>query len=198
MARSMILHASMHWKDGIDASIWPQAVTYAAHVYNNTPKDGVCLADVFTGSTVHRQSMMGIWGCPICVLDPKSNKGNKYQDRNHDRDEESSWDSVSNIPVRFPWCSSLATGAITNQWYVMFDDLFTTVPSIERETEPPKHWADLRLENSTHIMVDSPVEHVGDDWLTEEELEPSVVVKIDMRGLEDYIGHRAKVCRAII
>jgi hypothetical protein len=33
MARSMILHASMHWKDGIDASLWPQAVTYATHVY---------------------------------------------------------------------------------------------------------------------------------------------------------------------
>jgi hypothetical protein len=32
MARSMILHANMHWKDGIDASLWPQAVTYATHV----------------------------------------------------------------------------------------------------------------------------------------------------------------------
>jgi hypothetical protein len=32
MARSMILHASMHWKDGIYASLWPQAVTYATHV----------------------------------------------------------------------------------------------------------------------------------------------------------------------
>jgi hypothetical protein len=26
MARAMILHASMHWKDGIDASLWPMTV----------------------------------------------------------------------------------------------------------------------------------------------------------------------------
>jgi hypothetical protein len=32
MARSMILHDIMHWKDGIDASIWPQSVIYATHV----------------------------------------------------------------------------------------------------------------------------------------------------------------------
>jgi hypothetical protein len=54
---------------------------------------------------------------------------------------------------------------------VVFDDLFTTVPSIERETEPPEHWADLCLEISTHIMVDSPIEHLGGVWLNEEELE---------------------------
>jgi hypothetical protein len=34
MDRSMILHTSMHWKDAIDASLWPQAVTYATHIYN--------------------------------------------------------------------------------------------------------------------------------------------------------------------
>jgi hypothetical protein len=51
MSRSMILHASVHWKDGIDAKLWLQAVTYADHVNNNTPKNGVCSADVFTGST---------------------------------------------------------------------------------------------------------------------------------------------------
>jgi hypothetical protein len=32
MARAMILHASMHWKDGIDASIWPMAVNHAIHI----------------------------------------------------------------------------------------------------------------------------------------------------------------------
>jgi hypothetical protein len=41
MARAMILHASMHWKDGIDASLWTMAFTYATHIYNSTPNDGV-------------------------------------------------------------------------------------------------------------------------------------------------------------
>jgi hypothetical protein len=37
----------------------------------------------------------------------KFNKGKNYQDGNHDQDEESSWASVSNMPVRFHWCSIL-------------------------------------------------------------------------------------------
>jgi hypothetical protein len=32
MVRAMILHASMHWKDGIDANLWPMAVTYTTHI----------------------------------------------------------------------------------------------------------------------------------------------------------------------
>jgi hypothetical protein len=70
-----------------------------------------------------------------------------------------------------PLVLNLGTLAITTQFHLVFDDLFTTVPSIERETEPPDHWADLCHENSTHIMVDSPKEHVVDEWLNEEELE---------------------------
>jgi hypothetical protein len=79
IARSMILHASMHWKDGIDASLWPQSVTYATHVSNTTPKDGVCPAYIFFGSAVPRHKLMylHVWGCPVYVLDPKIQQGQK-------------------------------------------------------------------------------------------------------------------------
>jgi hypothetical protein len=70
-----------------------------------------------------------------------------------------------------PLVLNLGTGIITTKFHVVFDDMFTTVPSIERETEPPDHWAELYLENSTHIMLDSPREKLNDEWLTEEELE---------------------------
>jgi hypothetical protein len=70
-----------------------------------------------------------------------------------------------------PLVLNLGTGSITTQFHVVFDDLFTTVPSIERETAPPDHWEELCLENSTHIMLDSPPEHLNNEWLTEEELE---------------------------
>jgi hypothetical protein len=77
MDRLMILHASMHCKDGIDASLWPQAVTYTTHVYNTTPKDGVCHADIFFGSAVPRHRFMDlhVWGCPVYLLDPKIQQG---------------------------------------------------------------------------------------------------------------------------
>ena len=55
MARALILQASAHWKDGIDSTLWPMAVTYATHLYNHLPNaQGLCPADVFTGSTVPR------------------------------------------------------------------------------------------------------------------------------------------------
>jgi hypothetical protein len=102
MARFMILHASIHWKDGSDASLWPQAVTYAAHIYNNTPKDGVCPADIFTGSAVprHRLVDLHVWVCPLYVLDPKIQQGIKLPRRNLGPRGECSWDSVSNMPVK--------------------------------------------------------------------------------------------------
>jgi hypothetical protein len=75
----MILHASMHWKDGIDASLWSQAVTYSTHVNNTTPKDGVCPEDIFLGSAFPRHRLMDIhvWGCPVYALDPKTQQGQK-------------------------------------------------------------------------------------------------------------------------
>ena len=68
MARALILHASAHWKDGIDSTLWPMAVTYETHLYNHLPNaQGLCPADVFTGSTVprHRLKDLHVWGCPV-------------------------------------------------------------------------------------------------------------------------------------
>jgi hypothetical protein len=73
----MILHSSMRWKDGTDASIWPVAVTYATHIYNTTPKNGVSPMEIFTGSTIPRHRLMDahVCGCPAYILDPKVQQG---------------------------------------------------------------------------------------------------------------------------
>jgi hypothetical protein len=60
MARAMILHASMHCKYGIDASLWPMTFNYAIHIYNNTPDKGSTPADIFTGSTVPRHRLLDL------------------------------------------------------------------------------------------------------------------------------------------
>jgi hypothetical protein len=41
---------------------------------------------------------------------------------------------------------NLGTGSITIKFHVVFDDLFTIVPSIERETALTDHWEELCLE----------------------------------------------------
>ena len=64
-----------------------------------------------------------------------------------------------------PFVLNLQTGSITTQFHVVFDDSFSTVASIERESNPPDHWADLCLENTLYIPTESSATplHLQDD-----------------------------------
>jgi hypothetical protein len=166
MARALILHASTHWKDGIDSSLWPMAVTYATHLYNHLPNaQGLCPADIFTGSTVprHRLKDIHVWGCPIYVLDPHLQSGQKLP-RWEPRSRRGVFMGFSSLhSSEVPLVLNLQTGSITPQYHVVFDDLFSTVSSIEREIDPPANWADLCLENTTYIPVESSSESTSPD-----------------------------------
>jgi hypothetical protein len=70
-----------------------------------------------------------------------------------------------------PQVLNLGTGSITIQFHVVFDEQFSTVASIEKETYPPVHWEELCLKSSVRITTDNPPYHLDDDWLTEEEQE---------------------------
>jgi hypothetical protein len=149
------------------------AVTHAAHVYNHTPKDGICPADIFTGSTVlrHRLIDLHIWGCPVYILDPKMQQGQKMP-RWQPRSRCGIFVGISNQhSSEVPMALNLKTGSITTQFHVVFDDLFTTVPSVEKENDTPSHWEDLCLDSSTHILADDPPIFLQDDSLTDEERE---------------------------
>ncbi len=184
MARALILHASAHWKDGIDASLWPMAVTYATHLYNHLPNaQGLCPADVFTGSTVprHRLKDIHVWGCPVYVLDPHLQAGQKLP-RWQPRSRRGVFMGFSNLhSSEVPLVLNLETGSITPQYHVVFDDQFSTVTSVEREIDPPDNWDQLCLENTTYIPIEAaddtvgsaavPAATLGFEWLTSEERE---------------------------
>ena len=65
---------------------------------------------------------------------------------------------------------NLTTGSITTQFHVVFDKLFSTVPSIGREEEPPSHWEDLCLENTQLIPIDTPI-WLSHEWRSEVDTE---------------------------
>ena len=105
MSRAMLLHASTHWKNGIDASLWPMAVKYATHQYNHVPNaQGICPADHFTGSTIprHRLRDIHVWGCPVYVLDPQLQAG-KTLAGSLVSVVASSWASVLFIQAKSQW-----------------------------------------------------------------------------------------------
>jgi hypothetical protein len=171
--RAMILHLSMHWKDGIDASLWPVDITYAAHICNNTPTKGVSPMDIFTGSTIPRHRLMDthVWGCPVYILIPKVKHGQKlpqWQPRSH----QGIFMGLSQQHTNeVPQLLNIAMVSITNHFHVLFNDQFTTINSIVREEEPLCHWEKLCLENSVQAITDDPYHYIHNEWLTKEEHE---------------------------
>jgi hypothetical protein len=69
-----------------------------------------------------------------------------------------------------PLVLNLRTGSITPQFHVVFDDYFSTVSSIDKDTDPPDHWTDVCLDNTIRIATDDMSNlSLHDEWLTEEE-----------------------------
>ena len=61
MARGILLHASAHWKHGIDSTMWPMAVQYTTYVYNILPhSNNISPSDLFYGTTVPRHKLQNI------------------------------------------------------------------------------------------------------------------------------------------
>jgi Integrase core domain. len=178
LSRALLLHASTHWPNGIDASLWPMAVDYATHLYNTLPNlNGICPADLFTGTTVPRHKLrdLHVWGCPVYVLDPTLQQGKKLP-RWQPRSRRGVFVGYSRFHSSdVPLVLNLQTGSISPQFHVVFDDSFSTVPSIGIDDEPPSFWTAPNLESCIlriPLDADDPsMSLLQDDWLTPSELE---------------------------
>ena len=74
-ARTMMLHAALHWPEVADSQLWPMALFYSVHLWNITPRldSGVSPLEVFTGCKQEFDAdarTLHVWGCPAYVLDP--------------------------------------------------------------------------------------------------------------------------------
>ena len=154
----MLQHSAAHWKSGVDSSLWPMAVTYAIHVYNDTPNArNLCRADLCTGSTVpsHRLRDLHTWGCHVHILDPSLQAGKKLP----------WWEPQSHRGVfiglstfhssEAPLILNTTTWSNTLQYHMVIDDLYSTVSSIGSNNDPPSDWADLCLDNSFYVPSDT-------------------------------------------
>lgn len=175
-ARSLLLHASLRWKTGINSNLWPFAVSYATYLYNHLPNEhGLAPVDLFTGvqSPRHKLKDIHVWGAPVYVLHPTLQQGRKLP-RWEPRARRGvflgfSPEHSSDVPLIL----NLATGSISPQFHVVFDDEFSTVPSIAPDESPPSFWNDLDLLGHVHkIPLDehSTLE-LHNEWLTNDELE---------------------------
>ena len=168
MNRAMLLHVSAHWKHGIDATMWPMAVKYATYVYNTIPRTNhIAPSDLFFGATLprHKLQNMHVWGCPVYVLSPILQSGNKIPCW-EPRSKRGVFCGLSTIhSSEVPQILNLTTGSITTQFHVVFDDLFSTVPPVEREEEHQSHWNDMCLEQTEFIPLDTQLLCRQNGWL---------------------------------
>ena len=178
MARANMLHATMCWPGKSFIDLWPFAIQYAIWVHNRLPQNGngwspIELWSKLKGSNSHLQRAH-TFGCPVYVLDA----------RLQDNKPIPKWDSKARqgIFVGFsPFHSSSvplifnpSTQHISPQFHVVFDDDFTTVPSISSPVERDARFEQLfELPTARERYVDpNDVEATGelDEWQTADDI----------------------------
>jgi hypothetical protein len=153
-------------------------MNYAVWVYNKLPRSGVGLSpkELFSGVRCPCSGLprAHVFGCPVYVLDPRLQDGKKIP----------KWDSQARqgIFVGFsPNHSSLVplvlnprTQHISPQFHVIFDDVFSTVPSLATVDERDQRFEKL-FETSRESYLDSTdvspsADLLDDHWLSPTDL----------------------------
>ena len=83
MARTFMIHVALHWDEqGSDAvALWPFAVRHAVWLHNRLPNavTGLSPLEILSGTRSDHRDLLRthVWGCPVYVLDPKLQDGQK-------------------------------------------------------------------------------------------------------------------------
>ena len=81
MARTMMIHAAIHWPDMADPVLWPMAVNHAAFLKNHLPEEttGFSPTEKFSRSKWDWKHLhdLHVWGCPVYVLQSSIADGKK-------------------------------------------------------------------------------------------------------------------------
>ena len=161
IARTMMLHAAIHWPDTADPVLWPMAVKHAVFLFNHVPdpKTGLSPHDVFAKTRWPQNKLhdLHVFGCPAYVLDKHIQDG-KSIPRWKPRSTRRVYVGVSAAHAStVGLCLNLESGAISPQYHVVYDDEFATVSStnetLDELTSPV--WMDL--------FGDTPYQDVLDD-----------------------------------
>ena len=131
IARTMMLHAAIHWPELADPTLWPMAVTHAVFLWNHVPmlSTGLSPSDIFTKSRWPQQRFhdLHVWGCPVYVLNKTISDGKKIPKWQPRSDRMQYMGLSPKHASSVPLVLNPSTGAMTGQFHVVFDDWFATV-----------------------------------------------------------------------
>jgi Reverse transcriptase (RNA-dependent DNA polymerase)/GAG-pre-integrase domain len=149
-ARSALLHQLLQWPESASPDLWPFALEHAVHIWNHLPSHHSRLApiELFTGVKLPDYKAIKqarVWGCPVYVLDPKIQDGKKLP----------KWKARSRVGMYLGSSHehsstvgrilNLVTGAVSPQYHVVYDELFSSVASFAMNDEKfdPATWNEL-------------------------------------------------------
>ena len=145
-SRASMLHFVLHWPQLADEDLWPFAVDYSVYLWNNLPARHISISpkEILTDSLFANHNHLQrshVFGCPVFVLDPRLQDGKSIP----------KWSMRSRRGIYLgvsPYHNSTvhlilnpATGSISPQYHVVFDDTFSTVFSNGQFDE--SKWIDL-------------------------------------------------------
>jgi hypothetical protein len=147
ISRTMLMHGATHWPDVIESSLWPMAVSHAIFIWNRMPDptNGLSPIDVFTRSRYEHRRFhdLHVWGCPMYVLDKRLSDGTSIP-RWKPRSQRMAYMGTSpRHAANSPMALNPESGAIRQQWNVVFDDWYATVTSTSLPDFNSPAWAEL-------------------------------------------------------
>jgi hypothetical protein len=148
-ARTILLHAMIHWPDETTLDLWPFAIDYAVYLWNRLPRSpsGLSPEELYYRTTSSHEDLRNakVWGCPTYVLDPTLQDGKKLP-RWEPRSKLGQFLGRSKVHAgSVGLIKNTATGNISSQFHVVFDEHFTTLPvnNIPTSDSIPDEWKDL-------------------------------------------------------
>ena len=181
IARTMMMHAAVHWPEVSDVELWPMAVMHGVHVFNRVPSidTGICPLDKFTRQRYQQGKLhdLHVWGCPVYVLDKRTHDGFKIP-KWAPRSSRSIYMGTSDKhSSTVPLVLNPQTGAITPQFHVVVDEWFATIASSTGEMP------DFNKDEWTKMFGEQQHHYLGeDDYENEDEtLPPPQMHTIDRR-----------------
>ena len=129
-ARANMLHLATHWPQHANSTYWPQAIDYVVWVFNRLPnmESGIAPNEIWSGvCSPHTKLSRHVFGCPVYVLNASLQDGKKIP----------KWSPHAHLGLflgfsdlhssQVPLVLNVATGHISPQLHVIFDDKFETV-----------------------------------------------------------------------
>lgn len=173
MARTMMIHANLHWPTQVDCNLWPFAILHAVYLYNRIPKitNDISPIEVLSGSTLDPNWARStrVWGCPAYVLDPTLQDGKKLPRWKPKSRRGQFLGRSPSHASSVGLIRNLRTGFISTQFHVVYDDFFTTLAN-NTDDSTPSTWKNLiRFSSEVTSEADDTPPPLHSDWLTDDE-----------------------------